>query len=416
MPGLRGAAPRPRSSHARRACALVSRATHGNSWMEVRTGSSAGTAPVQRDARARPAQVVRGRCCSSRSRSPTTSSVRVNGNRVELPAGTSFVVTSRADRPGRPLEPPRAAIVVTGSELVRGERQDRNGPFLAAKLFASDSSRSGSRSSATPETSRPRSARRSTADLCLVSGGLGPTHDDRTVELVARVAGRPLAVDQELERAIGTISRTIADRLGRPYGEFQTGVRKQATLPEGALSLGLAGTAPGIVLDTGNCVVVVLPGPAPRAAAPLATGARDRAGATRARPRTGARAPRPPLLRDAGIRRGGGIGKRRRRRRRRRGDHLRPRVRDSRRPLRGAGGGGAGVAGRGLAPHRARPVPLRRGRALDRGDRPRPLPRAEPHARDRRVLHRGHGGRPASRRFPVRATSSAERSWRTPTR
>jgi nicotinamide-nucleotide amidase len=38
-------------------------------------------------------------------------------------------------------------------------------------------------------------------------------------------------------------------------------VTKQATLPEGAVALGLAGTAPGIVLDTGTCVVVVLPGP-----------------------------------------------------------------------------------------------------------------------------------------------------------
>ena len=40
-----------------------------------------------------------------------------------------------------------------------------------------------------------------------------------------------------------------------------TGSRKQATLPSGALSLGIAGTAPGVVLDTGTCVVVVLPGP-----------------------------------------------------------------------------------------------------------------------------------------------------------
>ena len=38
-------------------------------------------------------------------------------------------------------------------------------------------------------------------------------------------------------------------------------MRKQATLPEGALSLGLAGTAPGVVLDADGCVVVVLPGP-----------------------------------------------------------------------------------------------------------------------------------------------------------
>jgi nicotinamide-nucleotide amidase len=75
------------------------------------------------------------------------------------------------------------------------------------------------------------------------------------------VAGRPLVLDEELERQIGDISRAIAERLGRSYAEFTTGVRKQATLPEGGISLGLAGTAPGVVLDTGECVIVVLPGP-----------------------------------------------------------------------------------------------------------------------------------------------------------
>jgi nicotinamide-nucleotide amidase len=94
-----------------------------------------------------------------------------------------------------------------------------------------------------------------------VSGGLGPTHDDRTIELVARVAGRELVLDEDLERQIEAVSRTIAERLGRPYSDFTTGVRKQATLPQGALSLGLAGTAPGVVLDTGRCIVVTLPGP-----------------------------------------------------------------------------------------------------------------------------------------------------------
>ena len=157
---------------------------------------------------------------------------------------------------------PRAAIVVTGSELVRGERQDRNGPFLAAEAL---------RLGLEPERitivgDRPDDIDRALthafdADLCLVSGGLGPTHDDRTVELVARVAGRELVVDEELEREIEAVSRMIAERLQRPYTEFATGVRKQATLPEGALSLGLAGTAPGIVLEANGCVVVVLPGP-----------------------------------------------------------------------------------------------------------------------------------------------------------
>jgi competence/damage-inducible protein CinA-like protein len=160
------------------------------------------------------------------------------------------------------LNRPRAAIVVTGSELVRGEREDRNGPFLAAEavrlgLEPVRIAVVGDR----PEDLEGAFREGFDADLCLVSGGLGPTHDDRTVELVARVAGRELALDEELEATIGGISRTIAERLGRPYSDFTTGVRKQATLPEGSLSLGLAGTAPGIVLDTGACVVVVLPGP-----------------------------------------------------------------------------------------------------------------------------------------------------------
>jgi competence/damage-inducible protein CinA-like protein len=99
------------------------------------------------------------------------------------------------------------------------------------------------------------------ADLCVVSGGLGPTHDDRTVELVARAAGLPLHVDEPLRAQIEEISRAVAARLKRPYADFEEGVRKQATLPEGAVSLGLAGTAPGLVLEAAGTVVVVLPGP-----------------------------------------------------------------------------------------------------------------------------------------------------------
>ena len=158
---------------------------------------------------------------------------------------------------------PRTAIVVTGSELVRGERNDRNGPFLAAEAV---------RLGLDPEQitivgDRPEDLERALvqgfgADLCLVSGGLGPTHDDRTVEMVAQVAGRPLIVDPGLEQQIEGVSRMFAERMGRRYTEFSTGVTKQATLPEGALSLGLAGTAPGFVLDMdGSAVVVVLPGP-----------------------------------------------------------------------------------------------------------------------------------------------------------
>jgi competence/damage-inducible protein CinA-like protein len=157
---------------------------------------------------------------------------------------------------------PRAAIVVTGSELVRGDREDKNGSFLASEAL-----RLGLEPGRiTIVGDRPDDLERALregfeADLCLVSGGLGPTHDDRTVEAVARAAGRELHVDEGLEQEIGAVSRMVAERLRRPYSEFETGVRKQATLPEGAVSLGLAGTAPGLVLLAGSCAVVVLPGP-----------------------------------------------------------------------------------------------------------------------------------------------------------
>ena len=251
------------------------------------------------------------------------------------------------DHPGHVLSRPRAAIVVTGSELVRGDRQDRNGPFLAAEVvrLGLDPARIAIVGDRVDDLERAF-AEGFAADLCLVSGGLGPTHDDRTVELVARVAGRSLILDEELEREIGAISRTIAERLGRSYAEFTPGVRKQATLPEGAISLGLAGTAPGVVLDIGELRRRRPPGPAARAAAPLAACARDRAGASRPGARTGAGASRAALLRHAGV--DSRRGSRRRRRRRGRGgrDDLRARVRDPRRSLRRAVRRGAGAGSR----------------------------------------------------------------------
>ena len=157
---------------------------------------------------------------------------------------------------------PRAAIVVTGSELVRGDRTDLNGPFYAQEalrlgLEPMRIAIVGDR----PDDLRAAITQGLEADVMLVSGGLGPTHDDRTVELVAAAVGRPLVVDTTLEHEIGEVSRTFATRMRRPYADFESGVRKQATIPEGAISLGLAGTAPGLVVDTGSCVVVVLPGP-----------------------------------------------------------------------------------------------------------------------------------------------------------
>src|SRR5437764_13736161 len=86
-----------------------------------------------------------------------------------------------------PTSRPRAAIVVTGSELVRGERSDLNGPFLAQETLSLGLEPAritivGDR----PDELKAALAEALEADLCLVSGGLGPTHDDRTVEVVGQ--------------------------------------------------------------------------------------------------------------------------------------------------------------------------------------------------------------------------------------
>ena len=158
---------------------------------------------------------------------------------------------------------PRAVVVATGSELVRGERTDLNGPFLAreALRIGLAPARIAIVGDAPDELELTlRDAL--TADACLISGGLGPTHDDRTVELVARGLGVGLHVDAGLEQEIGAVSRAAAERLKRPYADFQSGVTKQATIPDGAISLGLAGTAPGLLVPHGDGkLVVMLPGP-----------------------------------------------------------------------------------------------------------------------------------------------------------
>ena len=157
---------------------------------------------------------------------------------------------------------PRVAIVASGSELVRGDRHDRNGPFLAASLL-----RLGLEPARiTIVGDDPGDLEAALADglgddVLVVSGGLGPTHDDRTIELLARAAGVGVHVEEPLREAIQQRSHEIAARLNRPYTDFEDGVTKQATLPDGALWIGLVGTAPAVVLETGSCVAIALPGP-----------------------------------------------------------------------------------------------------------------------------------------------------------
>jgi nicotinamide-nucleotide amidase len=157
---------------------------------------------------------------------------------------------------------PSAALLVTGQELLLGLVTDANTQFLAHELDALgiDLQRVSVVGDARDEIV---GGLRELAghDLVITSGGLGPTHDDRTVEAVAEVAGAELAVDEKLLEAIAAITAAYARRRGTDPALNRDGDRKQALVPRGATVIPPAGTAPGLLLPIGTGHVLVLPGP-----------------------------------------------------------------------------------------------------------------------------------------------------------
>jgi nicotinamide-nucleotide amidase len=162
----------------------------------------------------------------------------------------------------------RAGIVVTGTEVLTGRVADRNGPWLADRLLElgvelAHITITGDR----PEDidSQLRFMGEQGVDLVITSGGLGPTADDMTIEVVAGFTGRPLGLDEELEGKIAEILEPLMKRFSELDPEaVRTANRKQALVPEGAAVIDPAGTAPGLVvppLNASGPTVVVLPGP-----------------------------------------------------------------------------------------------------------------------------------------------------------
>lgn len=178
----------------------------------------------------------------------------------------------------------RAGIVVTGTEVLTGRVQDRNGPWLADRLLElgvelAHITICGDRPA--DIEAQLRFMADQGVDLIITSGGLGPTADDMTVEVVARFCGRELVLDDALENRIADILKSLMAR----NPAFQSGLdpenfksiraanRKQAMIPAGSQVIDPVGTAPGLVVpgNPGNPAkptVMVLPGP-PRELQPM---------------------------------------------------------------------------------------------------------------------------------------------------
>jgi nicotinamide-nucleotide amidase len=165
----------------------------------------------------------------------------------------------------------RAGIVVTGTEVLTGRISDSNGPWVSERLAEHgvevahivvvadrpDDLEAALRFMAAEEM-----------DLIVTTGGLGPTADDLTGEVVAGFAGRELVLDEAMEARIAEILRGFARRFDFDEEAVMEANRKQAMVPEGSTPLDPVGTAPGLVVPAGDTVVIVLPGP-PRELRPM---------------------------------------------------------------------------------------------------------------------------------------------------
>lgn len=160
-----------------------------------------------------------------------------------------------------------AYVIAVGSELLGSSRLDTNSLFISERLGGIGIAL---RAKAVVGDNRDELAGQlryalGCADLAILTGGLGPTDDDVTREVVADVLGLPLEEDADI---LAHIHRRF-QRRGLSMPDVN---RRQAQVPRGALVLSNPhGTAPGLFIEREAGTVVLLPGP-PRELQPMLDG------------------------------------------------------------------------------------------------------------------------------------------------
>jgi nicotinamide-nucleotide amidase len=168
---------------------------------------------------------------------------------------------------GRTAPLQRAAIIAVGSELLTPLRIDTNSLFITEQLNALgiEVVVKGVVGDDRGELAHLLRSALERADLIVLSGGLGPTDDDVTREVVADVLQRRLRERQE-------ITERLRQRFAARGWQMPEINRRQAMVPEGAEPIDNPnGTAPGLWIEHGNRVVLLLPGP-PRELKPMLRG------------------------------------------------------------------------------------------------------------------------------------------------
>lgn len=151
----------------------------------------------------------------------------------------------------------KAELISVGTEILLGEILNTDAQFLSRELSEIGidiyhQSVVGDNEQRLAESVRTALGR---ADIVIASGGLGPTPDDITKEVISNVMGKKLVLDS---KSLGYI-RGYFERIGKTMTKNN---EKQAYLPENCIILkNNCGTAPGCIIESGEKAVVILPGP-----------------------------------------------------------------------------------------------------------------------------------------------------------
>src|SRR4030095_13970004 len=182
------------------------------------------------------------------------TSAALEALRILCPMCRHAIALSRVRREISPMA--NGEIVAIGSELLLGQIVDTNSAWMAQRLTALGvnlyfKSVVGDNPGRMKEVIQRALER---ADIVITSGGLGPTQDDLTREIVAEVTGRKLVLDNNLLEQVEEHFR----RRGRTMTPNN---RRQAYMPEGAIPVkNPNGTAPCFIVEDPRGVVFSLPG------------------------------------------------------------------------------------------------------------------------------------------------------------
>ena len=148
-------------------------------------------------------------------------------------------------------------LISVGTEILLGNIVNTNAAYLSEKCAALGLSCYyqdvvGDNEERLCETIKTALSR---ADILLLSGGLGPTQDDLTKEVAARVMGKPLYLHEESKAAI----QAFFEKRGL---EITDNNWKQAMMPKGCIVVDNPnGTAPGVIMAENGKHVILMPGP-----------------------------------------------------------------------------------------------------------------------------------------------------------